>query len=183
MSHNRTTSWLADARQWLQPREFRIQAEPLPPPSWEAVQTWASALHTPAAEATAPTTPTATDPSRESDARRERTRFLAALATGLWRLRKRMHEPGTERPREALRREYRHLEAVWDLLADARVKVIDHTGQPFDPGQRLEVAGQVELPGLTRPRVQETVTPTVYVDDEHVQWGVVLVENPVSPPP
>ena len=29
-------------------------------------------------------------------------------------------------------------------------------------------ATDIELPGLTRPRVQETVKPTVYVDDEHV---------------
>lgn len=167
MSRATLASLLEAGRQWLQPREFRIEAVPLPPDAWAAIERSA-------AQPVAP----AEDPLRARADKQARARFLAELATGVWRLRKRMLEPGTDRPKEPYRREYRHVESVWDLLAGAGVKVVDHTGMPFDPGQRLEVAGQVDTPGLARPRVQETVKPTVYVDDEHVQWGVVLVENP-----
>lgn len=171
MSQGAGSTFGAALRQWLQPAEFRIDHPALPAQAWGAVEQWAQQL------ARQPVEPRGDPPGHEAG-QRERVRFLADLATGLWRLRKRMLEPGTDRPKEAYRREYSHLESVWDLLAGAGVKVIDHTGRPFDPGQRLEVAGQITTPGLLRPRVQETVRPTVYVDDEHVQCGVVLVENP-----
>lgn len=170
---NQETTWsalLASCRQWLQPCEFRIEAAAWPSEAWRSLERWAQMPVAPA--------PSVEDPLRTQAEQRERERFLADLATVAWRLRRRMLEPGTDRPKEALRREFRDVEAVWDVLAAAGVRVVDHTGQPFDPGQRLEVAGQFETPGLARSRVQDTVKPTVYLGDRHVQAGVVLVENP-----
>lgn len=157
-------------RQALQPREFRIAAAALPA-DWLALLE--RRLQPPAAAVPAP--------KGDEHARdREQLRLLADLATGLWRLRPRLLEPGTGQPREGLKRAWRDVEALGDLLAGAGVRVIDHTGHDYDPGQVLEVAARVPVPGLRRDRVQETVRPTVYVGDRHVQVGQVLVEVPAD---
>lgn len=164
--------WRGALRQALQPREFRITAAALPA-DWLALLE--RRLQPPAAAVPAPA-PKGDEHTRD----REQLRLLADLATGLWRLRPRLLEPGTTQPREGLKRAWRDVEALGDLLAGAGVRVIDHTGQDYDPGQVLEVAARVPVPGLRRDRVQETVRPTVYVGDRHVQVGQVLVETPAD---
>lgn len=156
------TRIFAKLRQWLYPAEFRIEAAPLP-------RDWHAILERLCEQAKAPSIPV------EST---ERLRFVAELATGVWRLRQKMLEPGTDKPKESFRREYRHLESIWDLLSENGVRIQDHAGRPFDPGQSLEVAGRVPVAGLIRERVQETIKPTIYYHDHHIQRGVVIVETP-----
>lgn len=126
-----------------------------------------------AQEAASPKRPRV-DPEAES----QRARFLADLATGMWRLRNKLVDPATGKPVEEVRRAYRHFEAVWDLLAKARVQVYDHTGEDFDPGQTLKALAFEPRSGLRKPRVLETIKPTVYVGDDLVQIGEVFVGTP-----
>jgi hypothetical protein len=105
-------------------------------------------------------------------------RLVAELATGVWRLRKRFLEPGTDRPREELRRAYRDVEALWDTLTQAGVEVIDPLGKPYDPGESLTVLAFQPTPGLAAERVIETVRPTVYLRARWVQMGEVIVGTP-----
>lgn len=160
-------------RQALQPREFRIAPAALPA-DWLALLE--RRLQPPPPAAAPAPAPAGDERSRD----REQLRLLADLATGLWRLKPRLLEPGTDRPREGMKRAWRDVEALGDLLAGAGVRVIDHTGHDYDPGQVLEVAARVPVPGLRRDRVQETVRPTVYIGDRHVQVGQVLVEVPAD---
>lgn len=163
----------AATRQFLFPKEFRIDQSP-----WS--DEWLETLRKLAALPPPP-------PSTPDD--KERIRFLADLATGVWRLRSKMIEPGTERPKEQFRREYRHLESVWDVLTQAGMEIQDHTGKPFDSGQALKALAFQPTSGVRRERVQETVKPTIYFKGRHIQMGEVIVESPSkaetqsSPPP
>jgi hypothetical protein len=106
--------------------------------------------------------------------------LIADLATGLWRLKKRFLEPGTDRPREELQRAYRDLEAVWDLLIQAGIEVIDPTGKPYEPGESLNVLAFQPMPGLLQEKVIETVRPTVYLRSRWLQMAEVIVGTPAS---
>lgn len=160
-------------RQLAFPPEFRIHALPPEPPP-----TAAEAAAAPLAEAS----------ERDHELvrlQREEERqlkLLADLATSLWRLRGRMLEPETGLPKDAFRREYRHVEAMWDALAQAGMEVQDHTGAPYDVGMSLKVLTFQPAPGVPRERVQETLKPSLYWQGRSIQMGEVIVETPEKPP-
>jgi hypothetical protein len=104
--------------------------------------------------------------------------FLAEVGTGLWRLRQKMIQPGTNKPLEEMRRAYRHFESVWDTLAKDGVEILDHTGEEFDAGRSIKVLAYQPTPGLRRERVTETIKPTIYAKDDLVQMGEVIVGTP-----
>jgi hypothetical protein len=157
---------IINARQFLFPAEFRIA-----PPIWS--EDWRKVLEQLAAHpVSSPTHPSIED--------KEQRRFIADLATGVWRLREKMREPGTEKPKEAFRREYRHLESVFDVLEEAGVIIQDHTNKPFEVGQALKKISQIPNPAIRRPRVLETIKPSIYFKGEHIQMGEVIVEEPVE---
>lgn len=158
MNPSRFDSIHLSLRQAIYPRDFRI-CEPTWPRSW--LETLRELIDLP---------PPPVDKAR--------MRFLADLATGVWRLRQKMLEPGTDRPKEQFRREYRHLESVWDVLTQAGFEIQDHTGKPFDSGQALKVLSCQPKPGVIRERVQDTIKPTIYFKEQHIQIGEVIVETP-----
>jgi hypothetical protein len=105
---------------------------------------------------------------------------LPDLCTGLWRLRRRMIDPGTDRPLEEMRKPFRHLESVWDTLADAGVDIRDHTNEPVPEygSVGLDVLAYQPMPGISRERVIETVKPSIYVGERLVQMGQVIIGTP-----
>jgi hypothetical protein len=58
------------------------------------------------------------------------------------------------------------------------VKIYDHTGEEFDAGRSIKVLAYQPTPGLTRERVTDTIKPTIYVHDDLVQIGEVIVGTP-----
>ena len=104
--------------------------------------------------------------------------LFAKLATNVWRLRARMVDPASDRPREEFRLAYRHLESLWDALAGADVRIVDHTGTPFDSGLSLRVLSFEPKEGLTRETVIETLRPTIFHKDKRIQIGEVIVGSP-----
>jgi len=104
--------------------------------------------------------------------------LLARFATSVWRLRQRMIDPSTGQPRDDLRRTYRHVESLWDTLAEFGLEVDDHGGQPFDSGMALVVLSFERDPAVTREVVKETVKPTVYLHERCIQRGEVVVASP-----
>lgn len=158
-------------RQMMFPREFRIPEAAWPEDAVEQLERIADQLAKRA----------------DADKGREESRsatghqaFLAEIGTGLWRLRQKMVQPGTDRPLEEMRRAYRHLESVWDALEKDGVKIYDHTGEDFDAGRSINVLAYQPTAGLTRERVLETIKPTIYVNSERVQMGEVIVGTPES---
>jgi len=106
---------------------------------------------------------------------------LAEIATGLWRLRHKMLRPGSDEPVEGMESAYRHLESLWDTLTEAGVRVHDHTGEPFDSG--LPVRTLAFQPAeVQRETVIETIRPTVYLAEQRIQLGEVIVGTPEPPP-
>ena len=156
-------------RQWMYPAEFRIAPCAWPPELLAAVQQLAEAL---AAKATQGTS------QADGATEKKQMRFLADIGTGLWRLRQKMLQPGTERPLEEMRRAYRHLESVWDVLAEAGVEIQDHTDALFDPGMSLRVIAFQPTAGIERERVLETIKPTIYFHKQRIQMGEVIVATP-----
>lgn len=118
------------------------------------------------------------DAAKDAQAAGPRKNFLADVGTGLWRLRQKMTQPGSAKPLDEMRRAYRHFESVWDALLHEGVKVYDHTGEDFDVGKSLKVLAFQPSHGLKRERVLETIKPTIYVNDDLVQMGEVIVGTP-----
>lgn len=178
----------AGLRQLRFPAPLRI-AEPPWPAGWERALADALAARTAprrapggsAEVAEAPVTPgtpipvTAAGPGPDPA-------WLPDLATGLWRLKQRMLEPGTDRPLDEMRRAYRHLESVMDVLSEAGLEIQDHTGAPFDAGMSLQVLAFQPTPGVQRQKVAETIKPTIYLNGTMIRMGEVIVATPeVSP--
>ena len=168
------SNWLASLRQLTYPAELRI-----PPPDWPPdlrvqFERLAERLQSPA-------TPAGDGPVLSGVHGRE----LADVATGLWRLRRAMLQPNSDRPPEELRRPYRHFESVWDVLIQGGLEIIDHTNQNYDTGMSLRVLAFQPTPGLARERIVETVKPTVYFQGQPLQIGEVFVATPpeASPAP
>lgn len=159
----------AGLRQLLYPRELRIH-----PVAWPEDVGAALAQIADAMEAASRAEP----PSESSY--EERCRFLAQVGTGLWRLRKNMLRPGSDQPHEEMRRAYRHLESVLDVLAEEGLKIQDHTDSRFDSGMSLQVIAFQPTAGIESERVAETIKPTIYLDETVIQMGEVIVATPES---
>jgi hypothetical protein len=156
---------LAHIRQLLLPREFRIARSVWPPDIVQTLEKLAN--HT---------APEAPGPALSID----HLKLLAAVGTGVWRMRQRMIDPGTDRPREEMKRAYRHLESTWDVLLEAGITIKDHTGELIPEGgiYGLKRIAQQPTPGLTRARVIETLKPSIYCGDQMIQMGEVIIGIP-----
>lgn len=156
---------LRNVRQWRYPKEFRI-GEPI----WAynllpVLERLSSALSAQVA------TPTTLDETTYS-------RMLADVATGLWRLRQKMLQPGTDQPLEEMRRAYRPFASAWDALIEAGITILDHTDTPFNSGLLLRVLAFQPTPGIVRETVIETIRPTIYYKQQLLQPGEVIVGTP-----
>jgi molecular chaperone GrpE (heat shock protein) len=109
------------------------------------------------------------------------TPVLVELATGVWRLRGKLaaNEPDeTENSAKLMRSLKRQLTSMADALHDAGVHVQDHTGEPFDAGQSVDVVAYSVSSEVGRETVVETVTPTVYINGHITQRGQIVVAGP-----
>jgi len=103
---------------------------------------------------------------------------IADVATGIWRLRRRLGRLEAAAPSPELRGMIRDMDALWDALSQAGVEVLDHAGAAYDPGLAVKVAAFQPTPALDRERIIETIRPTVYLKDEWIQMSEVIVGTP-----
>jgi hypothetical protein len=157
-------------RQWRFPRALRIAAAAPPAGLDQLVETVRTLVETPGGRSNG------RDPGPGEPVLDDRA--VANLATGLWRARRRMLEPGSDQPRPEVRKEFRHVQATWDVLADAGIKVQDHDGDRFVPGLALDVLVFQPTAGLEHEEVVETIRPSVYVRGRSIQLGQVIVGTP-----
>jgi len=108
------------------------------------------------------------------------TKLLEEVGTGLWRLRQKMLQPGTDQPLDEMRRAYRHLESIWDALAQADIQIRDHTGELVPEGGifSLKVLAYQPKAGISHEEVQETIRPSIYYKDKMIQMGEVIISKP-----
>lgn len=109
-------------------------------------------------------------------------RIFAEVGTGLWRLRRKLVQSGTDQPREEMRSAYRHFESVWDVLSQSGLEIRDHTGEPVpETGTyALKVVTYEPTAGLTREQIVETVKPSIYWNGDTLQVGEVIVGTPID---
>lgn len=156
----------AALRQWRYPAEFRI-----PEAAWseELAESLAEILsRAPAVVAAG------------SEAQRWNEDDLIAIGTRLWRLRNELTrneaEDSSSRP---LRQAARHVEVLWDRLAEAGLEIYDHTGELMPEGiYLLKVLAHQPTSRVTSNRVIETVKPTIRFNKKIIQVGEVIVGTP-----
>jgi len=100
------------------------------------------------------------------------------LGCSAWKLRQKMFDQTTGEPKDDVRHLARHVEVIWERLSELGLQVQDHTGNPFDSGQSLEVLAFQPTRGLSREIVIETVRPTVYFAGKRILMGQVIVGTP-----
>ena len=103
---------------------------------------------------------------------------LVAVATNTWRSKSRLADPMTGEPREENKRVFRHIEAIERSLAEMGFEIKDHTNDTYDQGQALKVVATETQIGISRPRVKETLLPTIFFESRIVQHGEVVVAVP-----
>ena len=121
--------------------------------------------------------------SRETAGQPELRAFAALVAdlgTNAWRLRQKMIEPGSDQPREEMRRVYRHVEAIWEALRQQGVEIRDPQGEvvPESGVYGLKVLAAQPTAGITREFVHETIKPTIRYKDQVIQMGEVILAVP-----
>jgi hypothetical protein len=158
-----------DLRQRMFPREFRIPEPAWPENAVAHLERIADQIAKHMDEG---------KPRADLRSRAAHNAFLVEVGTGLWRLRQKMTQPGTNIPRDEMRRAYRHFESVWEALEHDGVKIYDHTGEDFDAGRSITVLAYQPTDSLSRERVVETIKPTIYIHDNLVQIGEVIVGVP-----
>jgi hypothetical protein len=161
---------LASVRQLLHPKEFRIEETGIQSESLAALVSLAQEIRS-----------RKTPPTVESVPLNDLAGLFSSSGTNLWRLRKKMLDPGTGQPLEAMRRVYRHLESMWDAFGDSGIKIQDHDGEAVPEGgiYALKVIAFQPTAGLQRQQVIETIKPTIYYKERMIQRGEVIVGTPV----
>lgn len=147
-------------RQWRYPPEFRIKAPAMSPEVLAVLQRLEELIRS---EFT----------YQEDDAL---LNFVAELATGLWRLRRRLQNAPEDH--DDWRRAKRICQALWDAMEEKGIVVHDHTGENYDPGMSVEVLTFREDKTLTRDQIVETIKPSVFLRGRLIQWSVVIVGTP-----
>ncbi len=162
---------VADLKQLRYAKEFRIHQIDRSPDELLMLEK----MHIQIAQLSQPQPPRKTEPAEPT---KEHLQMLADVGTGLWRLKNKMVEPNGNRPREEMRRAYRHFESAWDALTQGGIEIQDHTGIRFDSGLSIEVIAFQPLAEMHREEVIETIRPSIYYQGKRIQMGQVIVGTP-----
>ena len=117
--------------------------------------------------------------TREEHLRFEiRSTLIVDLANVAWALQRKSCDPVTNERKEEFRPIARHIDQLSEYLEEFGVKIQNHTNEPFDSGQSLEVIAFQPTAGISRDVVVETIRPTVYLKGIRIQIGQVVVATP-----
>lgn len=100
---------------------------------------------------------------------------LAEVATGLWRLQRRL--PVADGP------EARQVRRILEVLSDADIRIDDHHGVAFDPGLAIDVVAYQPTAGVDHEQVIDTERPSIFHGAATLQRGRVIVGVPLKETP
>jgi hypothetical protein len=100
------------------------------------------------------------------------------LATRLWRVRQNLEKPGSGEPFDEVQRGYRHLERLFSNLERLGIRVVDKTGEFYDPGMALKIVSSEPMDGIGREVIKETIEPAIYRDNRLIQQAQVVIGVP-----
>jgi hypothetical protein len=109
------------------------------------------------------------------------TKGLVAIANSYFRAKKKMLDPTTGEPHEAMSRVYKDIERISRHLEEMGFKIQNHTGDAYDDGQPMKVITSNPRPEATRKYVLETLLPTIYWNDKIIQHGEIEIAVPSAP--
>ncbi len=109
--------------------------------------------------------------------------LLVRVAEEVWRLGKRADRAARLTGEKRLRGIRESVLRLQDALADHRVRLEDHFGEPYREGMRLDILHVDGDPGSEGSLwIIETVKPTVLLDEQVLSAGqVILGSNPPHP--
>jgi hypothetical protein len=110
-----------------------------------------------------------------SDAERPLEHVLVEVATGLWRLQRRL-DPGAPETQAAARQVRR----ILDVLGDADIRIDDHHGIAFEPGLAMDVVAYQETEGVTHEQVIDAERPSIFRGSATWQRARVIVGVPAK---
>ena len=105
---------------------------------------------------------------------------LVEVATGLWRLQRRLDAVPQAQAAPETRAAARQVRRILDVLGDADIRIDDHHGVLFDPGLAIDVVAYQPTEGVDRERVIETERPSIYRGAATLQRGRVIVGVPAG---
>jgi hypothetical protein len=108
----------------------------------------------------------------------ETQKLVVQIGNAVWRLRRRVVDPSSGKPREEMRKLARHVESLSDALVSFGVDVQDHTNQAFVTGLDLDVIAFEPSGAVQREIVVETVLPSIYLGNTKLQTGKIIVATP-----
>jgi len=120
--------------------------------------------------------PTRVTPSTE--AKTDYFRVMVAVANHAWSARNEITDPRTGQFRQEMQAFGKHIDAMFQILAEFGIVAHDHTGQPYDEGQSLKVVESIPAPGLNQKLVTETVLPSIFWNNRVIQNGEVRIATP-----
>lgn len=100
------------------------------------------------------------------------------LGTGLFRMQKSMVDPETHKVPDQYSRVMRHLQSVFDVLEENGVLIKDHTGEEWVDGRNISAIAFQPIVGYSKELVLETIRPSIFVGNNHIQQGQVIVGTP-----
>ena len=173
MNINPFSEWLRHLRQLCYPRAFRIASDAVDASEFNALLVHIEAATQQlnlAADSSSTDAPDAADDER----------FMADLATRLWRIQTKMIDPTTSEPFESVTRSFQHLERLIGELEAKGIRAEDKTGEIYDPGMMVTVLSHEPVTGIAREIIHETVEPAVYHNERLIQRAQIVVGTPAN---
>lgn len=106
--------------------------------------------------------------------------FFIDLGCATWKLHQRMFDAQTGEAQAEFRQLARHVATIKDRLSELGLQIQDHTGRPYDSGLSLEVLAFQPTDGVVSETVLETVRPTLYLREQRILKGQVIVATPIG---
>jgi hypothetical protein len=106
--------------------------------------------------------------------------LISDLATGIWRIKRRIDRESRDQDSDEWRGIYRHMEATCDLLEKHRIEVKDDIGHKYVVGMAAQVLAFQPSADVDQETIIETVRPSVYYKDILIQRGEVIVATPMA---
>lgn len=105
-------------------------------------------------------------------------KFLAVVATNVWRMQRKMLNVETGEAKDEYKPVSRYVESIYKALTEFGVEIKDHDKQKYDDGLGVTVVTSEVRPDLNRREIIETLKPTVRFKDRFLQIGEVVVGIP-----
>lgn len=104
--------------------------------------------------------------------------LFSEIANAVWKAKQKLLSAGKGEFQGEIRSIFRYIDSISDALTEAGIQIQDHTNEPFDSGQSLEVLAFQPTTGISRDTVVETIRPSVYLMGRRIQMGQVIVASP-----